>query len=130
MNYELIHRGDLRYLDALPHGSQIQGEQDALDWVGACGETGTNLPMLHAGNLPEAFFDLSSGVAGAILLKFSNYRIQVAAVLTPGLVGQGKFYEMVLEANRGSDFRVFFDLEKAEAWFLSQGTQENRRWFT
>ena len=76
--------------------------------------------MLHAENLSADFYDLSSGLAGAILLKFVNYRLKVAVVLTPQLVGQGKFHEMVIETNRGSDFRVFYERASAESWLQSR----------
>jgi hypothetical protein len=34
--------------------------------------------VLYSENLPPAFFDLSSGVAGAILQKLRNYKIRLA----------------------------------------------------
>ena len=75
--------------------------------------------MLHAANLTDDFYRLKTGLAGDILQKFSTYRIRVAAVLTPELVSQSRFREMVLEANRGSQFHVFYKLEEAEKWLIS-----------
>jgi hypothetical protein len=43
---------------------------------------------------------------------------RVAAVIPLNLVDQGRFHEMVLEANRGNQFRVFQSREKAEQWLL------------
>jgi hypothetical protein len=58
-------------------------------------------------------------VAGDILLKFSNYHIICALILTPELVGQGRFAEMVGEANRWNhEFRVFYKKQDGERWLV------------
>jgi len=119
MNYRLIESTPYPFLECLPDGGLIKSEQDALDWLALCGEHGTDRLMIHASNLPDEFYDLSSGLAGAILLKFVMYRIKLAAVLTPDLVNRGKFREMALETNRGQDFRIFYDRAQAEAWLGS-----------
>jgi hypothetical protein len=116
MNYRIIPHPTHPYLECLPGEARLSGEREALDLVAACGENGVRSLMLHAENLAEDFYRLQTGVAGAILLKFSNYRLRVAAVLTQELVNQGHFREMVLETNRGSQFRVFYDRESAEQW--------------
>jgi PadR family transcriptional regulator, regulatory protein AphA len=118
MNYQLITKGDIAYLECLP-GYVLESEREALDLVAACGENGTERLLLYAANLPDGFYRLHSGLAGCILQKFSTYRMRVAAVLTPELVNQGRFREMVLEANRGNQFRVFYSREAAEAWLAS-----------
>jgi PadR family transcriptional regulator, regulatory protein AphA len=103
---------------SLPETDKLSSEQDALELVGVCGEYNTDRVMLHASNLTDDFYQLRTGLAGAVLQKFANYRIRAAAVLTPELVNQGRFREMVLEANRGNQFRVFYDRESAEAWLI------------
>lgn len=105
---------------SLSETDKLSSEQDALELVAACGEYNTDRVMLHASNLTDDFYQLRTGLAGAVLQKFANYRIRAAAVLTPELVNQGRFKEMVLEANRGNQFRVFYDRESAEAWLTSQ----------
>ena len=116
MKYRLVTDFPQTSLECLPGEERLAGERQALDLVAACGENGTDRLMLHADNLTEDFYRLRTGVAGEILLKFSTYRIRVAAVLTSELVDQGRFREMVLEANRGDQFRVFYDREAAEHW--------------
>lgn len=115
MKTRLITKYPNTYLECLP-GEVLASEREALELVAACGENGTDRLMLHAGNLTEDFYRLRTGLAGEILQKFGNYRIRVAAVLTPELVNQGRFREMVLEANRGNEFRVFYNREAAERW--------------
>jgi len=118
MNYTLIHAQDKTYIECDPSETCLSNEADALELVAACGENGTQRLMIHASNLAPEFFDLSTRVAGEILLKFYNYRIQAAAVLRPELVERGKFKDFVLETNRGRDFRVFYDRQAAEDWLV------------
>ena len=116
MNYQYVSYGNTSYVECLPDGGMIESEADALDLVAACGERQCHRLLLHASNLTPDFYDLRSGLAGAVLLKFSNYRIQAAAILTPELATQGRFGEMALETNRGNQFRIFYDLPSAEEW--------------
>ena len=119
MNYRLIHTTSYPILECLPDGGLIQSEQDALDWLALCAEHGIDRLMIHTSNLTGEFFNLSSGLAGTILLKFAVYHIKVAAVLTTEQVNRGKFREMALETNRGRDFRIFYHRSAAVAWLGS-----------
>jgi len=116
VNYKVVQGPNQKWVECIPSGNLIASEADALDWVAVCGEYGAGALLIHAESLPDAFFDLSSGLAGAILLKFANYRLRLAAVISPEKTNRGKFREMVLETNRGNDFRVFTDGARAEAW--------------
>ncbi len=120
MNYTLITKDSHAYLELLPDGSLVQSESDALDLVAACGENGTSLLLLHTASLSPDFFQLSTGLAGAIFLKFSNYHICCAILITPELEGQGRFHELVLEANRHNrQLHLFYAIEQAEEWLTS-----------
>jgi PadR family transcriptional regulator, regulatory protein AphA len=98
------------------HPQGIASEKDAVVLVGLCGENGTNRLLLHAKDLSPDFFDLSTRLAGEILLKFSTYRIQAALVAGPELTRRGKFPEFMLETNRGPAFRVFSERQPALDW--------------
>lgn len=106
------------YVECSPAG-QVRGEEEALELVAACMEWGTFNLLLHGSSLPEEFFHLRSGLAGKILLKFSNYGVKAALILEPGQVREGKFTDWVLETNRGREFRVFFDRPAAETWLAA-----------
>jgi PadR family transcriptional regulator, regulatory protein AphA len=119
MNTQLVKKNGQTYLECLPDEWQIRSEREALDLVAACGENLTQRLLIHSASLPEDFFQLSTGLAGEVLLKFSNYRIRAAAVIPNERVNQGRFYEMVLETNRGSQFRVYPSREQAEEWLVN-----------
>jgi PadR family transcriptional regulator, regulatory protein AphA len=117
--YQIIQYNGVNIIEFLPSDEMIQGERDMLDLFAETYDADTNRILLSAANLPPAFYDLKTGLAGEVLQKFSTYSIRAAAVLTPELVGTGRFREMVVEANRSSTFRVYFDREAALEWLSS-----------
>jgi hypothetical protein len=58
----------------------INNVQDAIDLLGNCSYQGSRKIVLKQVNIVPAFFDLKTGIAGEILQKFSNYRVQLAIV--------------------------------------------------
>jgi hypothetical protein len=118
METRLISKDGQSYLACIPGEICLQSERDALDLTAACGENDTDRLMLHASNLSDDFFDLKTRLAGDILLKFTNYRIRVAAVIPKERIGTGHFAEFVWETNRGNQFRVFETRELAERWLV------------
>jgi PadR family transcriptional regulator, regulatory protein AphA len=91
-SYRIIEKNGIRYLDCLPEAA-LHSSQDALDLVAACGEKGVDRLLLHEQNLSEDFYQLRTGLAGEVLLKFSNYRILAAAVLPTELVTATSVFE-------------------------------------
>ena len=104
-----------KYVEVQEGTTVITREEDAVDLAGICGVNDTDLLLLSRDTLPEEFYDLKSGLAGAVLQKFSNYRIKAAAIIQPEKI-TGRFREMVIETNRGNHFRVFKNREDAERW--------------
>jgi len=121
LQYTIRQQGQTRYLEMLPGTLALTSEQDALDWIGLCGELGVNHLLAYEDNLPEAFFDLRSGLAGALLLKFANYRVRLAMLVSPETASRGRFGEMARESNRGNQFGVFSTIKHAEEW-LARGS--------
>ncbi|MEU6892631.1 DUF4180 domain-containing protein [Streptomyces sp. NPDC046557] len=86
-------------------GARIATEQDALDHL--IGSAFQN-PDVVAVAVPTArfddrFFDLSTGLAGAIMQKFVTYRLRLVIVgdLSPHLRSGTALRDLVREANRG-----------------------------
>jgi PadR family transcriptional regulator, regulatory protein AphA len=116
MNTRLNHYNDTLYIECLPGDGNLDSETRAIELITACAEDETQNLLIHAEALTPDFFNLRTGIAGAILQKFSNYHIRAALILSPEQANQGRFGEMVLEANRGNQFRVFISREQAETW--------------
>jgi PadR family transcriptional regulator, regulatory protein AphA len=105
-------------VETIPGRGVIGSENDALELVAACGEHQAESLLIHSENLNEEFFQLSSGLAGAVLLKFSIYRIRVAAVILDVRVNQGRFAEFVVETNKGRQFRIYNNRQEAIDWLI------------
>ena len=118
MKYDIAQLNKTRFLECKIDGGVIYDEPEALDLVALCGENEVNTILVYSENLSPEFFELKSGVAGRILLKFSNYSIRVAAVLSKETDKNGHFYEMILETNRGNQFRAFSNYSDAIEWIL------------
>jgi hypothetical protein len=107
----------VRFVEGPPDLPLMLSTEDATLLVEACFSHRTKSALLHAPNLTQKFFDLSSGEAGAILQKLRNYRIRLAVVCTPGSVQfSSRFGEMAAEESRASYFQVFESAPAAREW--------------
>ena len=114
MAIEIRKSNGKKYVE-VQKGTPVNTEDDALNLAALCGENDTNLLLFDIETLPEEFFNLKTGLAGAVLQKFSNYRIKAGCII-PGDMIKGRFREMVIEANRSNQFRVFENRSDAENW--------------
>jgi Domain of unknown function (DUF4180) len=94
----------------------ISKEQDVLDLLVCCGDTDSNRIMLDEEHLHPDFFDLKTGLAGAVLQKFANYYVKAAIVVNLAGIASPRFRELVYECNRGDQVRFFDDVAQAELW--------------
>lgn len=69
--------------------------------------------------LPPEFFDLSTGVAGALVQRVTQYGIRMAAVVPDPAAHSGPFQDFAREANRGATFRFFPSRAEAVEWLTS-----------
>lgn len=120
MDHALVEKDGKTYVECLDEMGPLASDQDALDLVGLCLGYDTHRLMLHAHHLSPAFFDLKTGLAGSVMLKFSNYHIKVVAVVTPAQVGSSRFAEMAMESNHSNAFGVFYARKQAEDWLMSE----------
>ena len=117
MRLTMVHARGVTLCEGPPGVPLVGGDGDATRLLEQCFSCGTRALMLHAENLPPAFFDLSSGVAGAVLQKLRNYGVRLAIVLPPGgVAASSRFGEMVAEEARGREFAIFDSREAAHAW--------------
>ena len=89
--------------------------EDASRVVEACLSSGVHDALLYSQNLTDAFFDLSSGQAGAILQKLRNYGVRLAVVCPPDTV---QFSSRFHDAVHGSYFKVFETRDAAREWLV------------
>lgn len=119
MNYNLIERNDKRYIEYSDDKNQLSTERDAVDLIATCMENNTELLIIQDKALSEDFFNLRTGLAGTVLQKFVNYNIKAALIITNEEKISSRFGEMITEANKGNDFRVFKNTADAEYWIIN-----------
>lgn len=111
----VLHHTSVSAYFELP--AQPPGEFDATAVVTGCIESGTDRLLLDHGALPPQFFDLSTGVAGAMVQRLTQYQIRMAGVVPDPSIHSPAFQDFAREANTGrSWFRFFPDREQAVAW--------------
>jgi hypothetical protein len=84
----------------------IGSAQDALDLMADAGYQGAGGIICRAEHLAPLFFDLRSGLAGEILLKFSNYRMKLAVIGDFTQFDSQSLHAFIRESNRGR--QIFF----------------------
>lgn len=95
-------------------GPLIATEADATDLIGTAAWQGATLVIVPAGRLGVDFFELRSGLAGAIVQKFANYRLRLAVTgdISAHTERSNALRDFVRESNRG---RQLWFLEDTEA---------------
>ncbi|MFD3542360.1 DUF4180 domain-containing protein [Streptomyces sp. NPDC058662] len=105
---QTIH--DVPVLVCPAEGDRISGERDVLDLVGNASYQGAQWIVIPAERFDEAFFQLSTRVAGDILQKFVNFRMGLAVVgdISCHTDASQALRDFVRECNRGR-----------QTWFLT-----------
>ncbi len=97
----------------------IETTDDADAIIVASVEQRTDHVLILPGALPPTFYDLRSRFAGTFIQKLVNYRLRVAAVVTPDVNDSANFNAFVREARQGQQFRTFEDVSAAVEWLCS-----------
>ena len=114
---------ELHQLDGVPvlvcaaEGSPLCDDRDAVDLIGQArfGHR-ADWVAVPVDRLTPEFFRLRTGVAGAIVQKFVDYRTGLAVMgdVTAHLAASGAFQDWVRETNRGRHIWFVADLAELE----------------
>lgn len=117
MTDSIIRRNGVVVLLCGEDGPALADHQDAADLVGQALGGGADLIVVPVARLDGRFFDLRSGLAGAVAQKFVNYRIRLAVVgdIAPHLAASSALRDFVREANRGRQLWFVADLAELDA---------------
>ena len=96
---------------AVPAVTDVQSALDVM--MAAKYEAGSQLLAIEKTALPEEFFILSTGLAGGILQKFTNYGVKCAVFGDFSGYTSKPLRDFIRESNRGSG--VFFTATREEA---------------
>lgn len=116
---EIVQTPTGSYVRCAASNSVISREQDVLDLLTCCGEIDSNRILLEEAHLHPNFFDLSTGLAGAILGKLAIYHVKTAIVADLDGIQSQRFQELIRESNRGDQVNFFRSLAPAEQWLTA-----------
>ncbi|BAJ27923.1 hypothetical protein KSE_21000 [Kitasatospora setae KM-6054] len=104
--------GGVRVMVAAPEGEAVAGERQALDLLGDAYYREAAWVALPVERLGAEFFRLRSGVAGAVVQKFAQYRMGLAVVgdVAAHVAGSDALRDFVRESNRGLQLWFVADL--------------------
>ncbi|AQA15183.1 DUF4180 domain-containing protein [Streptomyces samsunensis] len=111
---------DLRTIHDVPvlmcaaDGETIGAERDALDLIGNASYQGAQWVVIPAERFDEAFFRLSTRVAGDIVQKFGQYGMGLVVLgdISRHTEGSSALRDFVRECNRGRQTWFLADVEE------------------
>ena len=106
------------YVSSAEQEHIIASGNDVLDLIGNSEHFQSQKLLLEQAHLSPDFFDLSSGLAGEIFLKLTNYRVKTAVVVDLTAIPSPRFHELVYECNKGREINFFEDRAAAEKWLI------------
>lgn len=114
MKVDSIQAGSTEIAEIISDDIVIKNAQDALDLI-------VNIScehiVLHEHNFAKQFFDLSSGLAGEVLLKFTNYRVKLAVVGDFEKYTSKSLQAFIYESNKHGDYLFLPTLDAViERW--------------
>ncbi|PJI08166.1 MULTISPECIES: DUF4180 domain-containing protein [Clostridium] len=116
MNYRVVNKNNIKYIKFVSKSWKLSSEKDVVDCISVCMENNIYTIMFSSSALSEDFFKLKTRLAGMALQKFINYHIKVAVIIQDEERYNDRFKEMIMEANKGNNFRTFKNIEDAEIW--------------
>lgn len=114
MPENVTNRHGVRTLVCTPDGTTLGTDREALDVIGEALYHEAELVAIPSKRFDDAFFTLSTRIAGEIIQKFVNYRLRLAIVgdLSRHLDASSALRDFVAESNRGR--QVWFVADLAE----------------
>jgi hypothetical protein len=128
-NVEVRH--GVRVLRCSSDGPTIRTDRDAVDVIASSIEHESTFVVIPVERLDEDFFVLKSGIAGAIVQKFVDYRRQLAIVgdISPWL-DSAALRDYVYETNRGRQVWILPDLDELDRRLRMKTSGERRSYST
>lgn len=121
MGDETITLGGRQVRLCEPAGARLDSEAAAIDLIGSLWGQEVEWIVLPTARLGEAFLDLRSGLAGAIIQKFVTYQLRLAILgdISAEVAASGALRDFVHESNSGELVWFVSDLSALEARLLA-----------
>lgn len=119
MKIESHHLNNKKIAEVVSEGRIINQVEDAIDLLGNLYYQGFDKILICEENITSDFFDLKNGIAGEILQKFSNYRVQLAIIGDFSKYTSNSLNDFIYESNKGK--HINFLTSKTEALNILSG---------
>lgn len=113
MKVETHQINDIKLAEVISEDIIINSVDDAVNLLGNVYYQGFDKIIIHEKNLTPDFFDLKNRIAGEILQKFSNYRVQLAIVGDFAKYTSKSVVAFIHESNRGKHVNFVGSLTEA-----------------
>ena len=109
---EVVAMGAERVLVCDADGPMIDAEIHATDLVGVAWSAGASMIAVPLARVAPAFFNLRSGLAGAVAQKVINYRLRLAVIgdISAEVSASQAMRDWVIESNRRGEVLFVADL--------------------
>lgn len=98
----------------------FQNAEDAAELLMNCRYNDCESIIVNEANLPPAFFDLKTGLAGDILQKFSTYQGRLAIVGDFSKYASKSLKDFIYESNKQGRINFVATLEEAKATLVNK----------
>jgi len=113
MKIEVHYINDIKIAEVISGTIVIKTSEDGLDLLGNLYYQDFDKIIIHERNITPDFFDLKNGMAGEILQKFSNYRVQLAIVGDFTKYSSKSIKDFILESNKKQQINFSNSLTEA-----------------
>lgn len=101
MNIEIHKQNEIEIAEPIANHLLITNAEDGLQLLVDLYYQGFNKIILHEENIISDFFELKTGLAGEILQKFSNFRVQLVIVGDFSKYTSKSIQDFIYESNKG-----------------------------
>ncbi len=113
MNIKTHQVADLIIAEVSSDEYIINNTDDGLDFLGTLYFQGFDKVTINETNVVPVFFDLKNGMAGEILQKFSNYRVQLVIVGDFSKYESKSLADFISESNKGRQVNFVSSITEA-----------------
>jgi hypothetical protein len=114
MNIEIHEQGATRIAEVSAENLLITNAEDGLQLLVDLYYQDFDKIIIHQANITPTFFDLSTGLAGEILQKFSNFRVQLVNIGEFAEYPGKSIQQFIAESNRGNRINFLATVDEAK----------------
>lgn len=113
MHIEIHQKNNVKIAEVRADGLLIATAEEGLQILVDLYYQDFDKIILQEKNITPDFFDLKTGIAGEILQKFSNYRVQLAIIGDFNQYSGKSIKDFIYESNKGRHISFLSSVEEA-----------------